>query len=55
MAAAARVTFTVRRVENLAGLLHDNHGLALVVAELGDGEVGHRWRGSGVELLDPVA
>ena len=30
------------RVENLAELLHDEHGLALVVAELGDGKVG-RW------------
>ena len=30
------------RVENLAELLHDGHGLALVVAELGDGKVG-RW------------
>ena len=33
------------RVENLAELLHDEHGLALVVAELGDGKVG-RWIGA---------
>ena len=33
------------RVENLAELLHAEHGLALVVAELGDGKVG-RWIGA---------
>jgi hypothetical protein len=42
------------RVENLAELPHDKHHLAQAVAKLSDGEVGHRRRGVGEELLDPV-